>query len=293
MTRGIAHALVLKQGDLYFLCEQDGSVPLRGEHGCGLYYHDCRFLDGYEWQFGGVKPDMLASTATSGFKAIVELTNPDFKSDRRLIRKEQLGIKWERILDDSSQALYDTVTFSNHGLETVQLPLQFTFQSKFEPVFSVRGLLGTKLGKLRPPFWRDSNLHLTYQGADQIERSVAIHFSAQPRSAKGATARFLIKLQPGENKHLQLSIFIAERRSSDSLPAPKPAGDFAAREERLQSAWEQWSSTVPEVSSDSSWFNHTIGRSLRDLHLLRLSLTGASSLLRGCPGSSLCLAATA
>src|ERR671924_645296 len=37
VTRSIAHAVVVKEGDMFFLCEPDGRVPLGGEHGFGLY----------------------------------------------------------------------------------------------------------------------------------------------------------------------------------------------------------------------------------------------------------------
>ncbi len=43
VTGSIAHAIVLKDRDLFFLSEADGSVPLKGDHGLGLYYHDCRY----------------------------------------------------------------------------------------------------------------------------------------------------------------------------------------------------------------------------------------------------------
>ncbi|HSC42351.1 MAG TPA: hypothetical protein VLH17_08745, partial [Candidatus Binatia bacterium] len=33
VTRSIAKAVVLKHRDLFFLSEEDGSVPLKGEHG--------------------------------------------------------------------------------------------------------------------------------------------------------------------------------------------------------------------------------------------------------------------
>ena len=43
----VAEALVIKNGNLFFLSEPDGTVPLGQGHGFGLYYHDCRFLNGY------------------------------------------------------------------------------------------------------------------------------------------------------------------------------------------------------------------------------------------------------
>src|SRR3990170_2592305 len=46
LTPGIADAIVMKDGNLFFLCGPDGSVPLKNVHALGLYYHDCRYLRG-------------------------------------------------------------------------------------------------------------------------------------------------------------------------------------------------------------------------------------------------------
>src|SRR5262245_54341750 len=65
--RSIARAVVIKDEDIFFLCEPDGAVPLEAGHGFGLYYHDCRFLSGYELRLGGKKLDPLVWNADRGF----------------------------------------------------------------------------------------------------------------------------------------------------------------------------------------------------------------------------------
>src|SRR5438309_1516051 len=72
-TRSIAHAVVVKDEDTFFLTEPDGSVPLEPGHGFGLYYHDCRFLNGYELFIGGRKPEGLVWNADRGFMAVLGL----------------------------------------------------------------------------------------------------------------------------------------------------------------------------------------------------------------------------
>src|SRR3712207_6784087 len=76
VVRSIADAVVIKDGDPFLLTEPDGSVPLDEAHGFGLYYHDCRFLSGYELMIAGVKPHVLAFTAARGNQAVFQLTNP-------------------------------------------------------------------------------------------------------------------------------------------------------------------------------------------------------------------------
>ena len=115
MTRSIADAIVVKAGDLFFLSEPNGRVPLDDTHGYGLYYHDCRFLNGYELKLAHAAPDLLAATADRGFAAIIELTNPDLKmAHGQLIRKEQIGIKNVHAGDIAvgRKALFNTASIS-------------------------------------------------------------------------------------------------------------------------------------------------------------------------------------
>src|SRR5262245_22910166 len=79
-TRSIAHAIVIKDGDLFFLSEADGRVPLDSRHGFGLYYHDCRFLSGYDLKLSGRRPEKLVWTAEHGFRAVLGLTNSDIET---------------------------------------------------------------------------------------------------------------------------------------------------------------------------------------------------------------------
>ncbi len=77
LTPSIADALTLKHGDLFFVTESDGDVPADQIHATGLYYHDCRFLDGYEFRLAGRRQEALVSTAGRGYQSLIELTNPE------------------------------------------------------------------------------------------------------------------------------------------------------------------------------------------------------------------------
>src|SRR5262249_39454858 len=64
VTGSIADAVVVKNENIFFLTGPDGTVPLGGNHGFGLYYHDCRYLSGYDLKLAGAKPLCLVATAT-------------------------------------------------------------------------------------------------------------------------------------------------------------------------------------------------------------------------------------
>src|SRR5512142_2188365 len=219
VTRSIAHSVVLKDGDIFFVSEPDGSVPLDGEHGCGLYYHDCRFLNGYEIKLGNASPSMLGCTAASGFKSVIELTNPDLKTERGVIRKETLGIKWERILDGESHSVAEVLSVRNYGLEPIDLPVELTYRSEFEPLFAVRGLLGMKVGKLRPASWKEGVLKLAYEGADNIFRGLSIRFTPAPQFTERQRACFHFHWEAGEEKQVRVWLGLMENQAQNSARA--------------------------------------------------------------------------
>src|SRR4051812_14712796 len=82
---GMADAVIVKDGELFFACEPGGGVPLQSAHGLGLYFHDCRYLSGYELKLGDVAPESLMASGESGFCSLFQLTNPQMSIDGREI----------------------------------------------------------------------------------------------------------------------------------------------------------------------------------------------------------------
>jgi len=284
VTRSIAQAVVLKDRDLFFLSEEDGSVPLKGEHGLGLYYHDCRYLSGYEFKFGTAKPTVLVCTAISGFGATLELTNPDLRIDNQfLIRKDEIGIQLERLLDSDQPALRDVFKLRNYGRDAVDLPLHFVAESTFESLFVVRGQLAQKLGYRHPPSWENGRLILRYDGADKIERILSIRFSPMPHFTRDNSARFEFKLEPREAKELCVTFTITEGRKQVVPQNKPPPGDMHEVKERLEEYANHWLESTTQIRSNSSLLNDVVKRSLRDLYILKTSLEGEQFFAAGVP----------
>jgi glycogen debranching enzyme len=271
IVRSIADAIVIKDEDLFFLAQPDGSVPLKGQHGYGLYYHDCRFLNGYEIKIAGTRPEPLAATAAGGFTAIFQLSNPDISmSDGALLPKEHLGITWERTIDSDQRALYDLLTLENYELEPIELPLTLTFTAAFEDVFSIRGLLPARLGHPRPPQWKDGTLSLVYDGADGHYRSVSISFSPPPESTDGTTAHFRVRLGPDAQAQVLVALHVAESPNlADIQPRRRDQPDIKAVQAYVQASSSTWLDYQTEVRSDNPVLNQIMDRSLRDLRVLR------------------------
>lgn len=89
----IAQALNIKDEDIFFVADSNSQVPLEGLHGFGLYYHDCRFLNGYLIEIYGRQPEHLATNASEEFKAGFQLVCPALDGNHGAhIRKEELAL---------------------------------------------------------------------------------------------------------------------------------------------------------------------------------------------------------
>ncbi len=275
VTPSIAAALVAKDDDLFFLCERDGRVPMDGTHGLGLYYHDCRFIDGYEIAVGDVRPGELVATAARDHMMRIELTNPELHTpDGRSIPKESIGITWERVLDGRRLRLHDRISFSNYGHDDASFPFTLSLRSRFEDVFLVRGMLGGKTGRTEPPAWHAGTLQLVYLGEDSIYRSSTVYFEPAPAESGGTGATFHVTLRPREAWVLDLFIDVREgKRRSDAVKLARPRHpDGSDVERELGKEEKRWLARHTRITSDSLVLRRLVKRSLRDLGMLRSCL---------------------
>ena len=284
LVESIAGALVAKDDDLFFLCDQNGELPLKGRHGYGLYYHDCRFLDGYEVRLAGKPLSRLISTAGAGFKIELELTNIDVRlADGRTLPKEDLAVRWERVIDGGQLALHDEFTLRNFGMEKFALPLTLTFAADFEDVFVVRGMPAKARGTARPPRWDDGRLVFAYDGSDGVWRTVTLHFDPAPVKTEGATAHFQIDVAPREEKKLAVTLVLTESKSPKEPPPARQDRDRRRVEESLQQKTRQKTDRQTECCTGNPLFDRVLQRSLLDLHMLHARLEGFEYIAAGVP----------
>src|SRR5262245_33342084 len=213
-TRSITHAVVIKDEDIFFLCEPDGAVPLESGHGFGLYYHDCRFLSGYELRLGGRKPDPLVWNADCGYLAVLGLSNADIRMTGGLtLPKHSVEIKWSRRVSSEHLALFDEIELRSLTIHPIEFIASLTFQARFEDMFAIRGLFQGKRGQLHPPEWREGEntaLRFAYDGADRLYRRLTVHFSPAPSGTNQNTAHFKVALLPKERRRILVSLQVSE-----------------------------------------------------------------------------------
>ena len=272
----VAEALVIKNGNLFFLSEPDGTVPLSPGHGFGLYYHDCRFLNGYELKISGRKPEVLVRNADRGFMATLGLSNPDLDG----LPKHSVEIRWERVVSAEDLALVDTLLLQNLTSDRISFSLEFQFQAAFEDIFVIRGLFQGRHGTRHPPVWENSALSFRYDGADEIERETAIHFSPLPEGMLPKGANYRVELAPRESQQLRVSLAVSACEQQKRA-AHRPAEIKLKESRELRQGWPEQNT---QIQTNSLVLSRVMDRSLNDLRMLRCTLDeGASYFAAGVP----------
>lgn len=282
----ITNAVVIKDVDVFVLCQTDASFPLDDDQGFGLYYHDCRFLKGYELSMGKSPLNALASSAAHGYEAEFELTNRDLgSSPKSRVKKQSVGFNWQRIVQGSKLSVHDVITCTNYTVEPVEFVLTFVFEAGFEDIFEIRGANPRKIGKKRTPKWHRDTLLFSYDGADGLRRTVAISISAhriKVRRRNGADVS--VHLEAKQSKEVKVSIRIAEASTSESSSINSaPSQDAETLSKRLQQKSDDWLHDHCQLQSSSNALNHLFERSIRDLGALRTILYSEEYFSAGLP----------
>ena len=67
--RKSSDAVVLKEGSVFLVATEAGDIPFGLPHGFGLFFKDCRFLDGYAITLNGIAPTLLSGISMRGLRA--------------------------------------------------------------------------------------------------------------------------------------------------------------------------------------------------------------------------------
>ena len=287
VTRSIADAICIKNGNIFFVTEPDGNIPVRDGHGFGLYYHDCRYLNGYELQIADATPIVLAGLTGALGTATFELTNPHLEfGDGKQLASGEIGISWTRKLDPEHIRLVDELHFKNYSLNRVKFPVTLSFASVFDDVFAVRGLFTERPGKLHTPEWRDDRLVFAYDGADDYLRQLTISFSTRPDIRRARSVRYGIALDRLEERKIQLSLTVSEaleKKHGGSNRTMVSGHHYADPKHVSKGGSTEWRQDWPEIQSDSPLLNQVIERSTRDLESLWTSIRGEGFFAAGVP----------
>lgn len=283
-VRSISDAVVIKDGEPFFLCPPDGQIPIHEGHGFGLYQHDTRYLAGYELTVAGATPSSLAATALSGAHAALELTMPALNlPGGGSIAKDRLAVRWTRELDGDEATLRDTITLRNYDTTAVRVPLRFRFTADFNDVFAVRGLLSERPGRLRPAHWDGDALVFRYDGKDGVIRRLTITVGATITSREETSCEVALHVPDRGSASVRLSLVIGEEVQAGAAPIERRTRPHSSAERRARQPRAGASTWPVSVSTDGITLNAALSRSLDDLLMLRGELDGRRYYAAGIP----------
>lgn len=284
-VESLAEAIVMKKDNLFFVARPDGNVPMTANHGMGLYYHDCRYLNGYELAMAGQAPASLSASAVQGSIGIFTLTNPKMDlRDGATLEKEELGITWHRLLDSDRPALLDELQLQNFTQRSVQLSISLTFRSAFEDLYIVRGLITRHHGHVREPQWHEGVLTMRYEGKDGINRSLLIQMDPSANEHDGTTAIFHISLGPRQHHTIRVSLLLEESKGPQpSIRNPSNLSSFKQHESDIEQHANKWMDDITHVSGNGSALDQLMDRSFRSLRVLRSHLGKDAYFAAGVP----------
>ena len=280
----VATAIVIKDEDLFFLTDPTGDVPLNNEQGFGLYYHDCRFLQGYEFRIARARPNALAATSGQGSTSQFILTNPDLRQlNGTKLAKQSVGITWHRTIQALDLTVRDVIAVTNYVADSIQVGLSFDFQAGFADIFEIRGLHPKKTGRHEKPAWKRGALCFAYDGADGIYRTLRIAIRSASLTKRKSGADLKLSLASNETKRIHVTLAISESsKKKRSIPKTHPSANTAkhasAREDSSKGLL-----SVTQLNSSSPLLNKVFQRSIRDLRMLRTSLEGLEYFSAGLP----------
>lgn len=271
--------LVVKEGEVFFYTDYEGSVPRNNPFGLGLYYKDTRFLSTFEVYVQGKKPLLLTSSAELDYRAFIELTNPDMTDLGGVsVPQETINIRRLRSVKDN---LYEQIRVKNYNLFPIQIELQLLVGADFFDLFEVRGLRRFKRGQILKPKYDGRALSLAYIGLDDVFRSTRIEFLNRPERVdtgpEGARIAYAMTLEPHETKLISLvfkPIIGTERKRTLS---------FNTVAAQLRESYHDWDASSVAIETDNAMFNAMVDRGAKDIRQLLTETSDGTMMAAGVP----------
>jgi glycogen debranching enzyme len=251
----------LKKNDTFAVFDSHGDIGASTGGQDGLFHGDTRYISHLELLINGSRPLLLHSAMRDdNLNYYVDLTNPDFYIDRKLVmQKDTVHVSRTIYLKDGS--LRERIALTNHGSESIYFSLSLLFGSDFADIFEVRGMKRERRGTSSIDTGQPPLVYLHYQGLDMASRTTTLHFEPAPTLLQDSTARYDIELSP----HGKTTIF-ATVTSGERLPDPTET--FLRGLTRLHRSQQVSMRGTASVETSNSVVNEILCRSMADVQML-------------------------
>jgi glycogen debranching enzyme len=255
--------LVLKHDTAFLVADRRGDLPnIPGEF--GFYVDDTRFLRLFELRLHGQRGLMLnAGLSDDALEAAIDLTNPDVVVSPMVFLPGRSTRLLRRVTILGSQ-LYQSLVIEGFVQERHDLELSLAFAADFVDVFEVRGHPRPRRGEMLPPRVDGRTVCLGYRGLDDVVRTTTLAFDPAPARLDADGAEYRLTLAPRER--LEVGVVVTASREP-ARPAPRILA-FRDAAGRRRSTVERLAAEAARVRTSHDLFDHWLGRSRHDLHLL-------------------------
>lgn len=287
--------IVLKEHQMYLVCDGNGDIAAHNIGGHGLYSNDTRHLSLFSLEVEGTAPQLLSSNGEFSFMTNLQFSNMSFRTfNGEDVQERTLSIRRNRFL---SGALHERLGFYNYNQTPVEFDVTLMFGSDFRDMFDVRGYAPrSSHGALSLSVESPNAIVLGYSGLDHLQRRTVIEFDQEPLKVdivepsstseepitlpgiSGAgdprteipirppTARvtFRLAIAPNESRAITFQIVPV----LDGAPAQEGAESLDNAFRVIRDSYKAWEEKCTTFTTDHEIFNAVVERSLHDLRLL-------------------------
>jgi glycogen debranching enzyme len=251
----------LKYGDSFAVVDTFGDIGASAGEADGLFHNDTRFLSYLELRVNGEQPLLLGSNLRDDNTLLsVDLTNPDFFIDGRIVLQKDLLHISRTIFLWRGQA-YQRLAVRNHSDHSIGLSLTLLFRSDFADLFEVRGLHRARRGSAAHRVIAPDRAVLSYSGLDGVSRTTTLTFDPQPNELGTGKAVYQLELAAGKN--YSIFLIVGCDQPADQQPAGFIKGLLSARRE-LRDATRD----TTTIETSNALLNEILRRSVADLRML-------------------------
>jgi len=251
----------LKHNDTFAIFDSHGDVGATSGGNDGLFHCDTRYLSHLELLINGAQPLLLGSAIKDdNLNYYVDLTNPDiYIGEQIVLLKDTVHIGRTIYLFEGS--LRERIVLTNHGADAVQLTLSLVFASDFADIFEVRGIRRARRGRAWTELLGAGAVALSYAGLDGMVRETILSFEPAPTALLESVATYTVKLAPGAQCSLFVTVCSRGRSAQSAQPFFKGLVGLH-REQKKQTR------DIATVETSNKVVNEILCRSMADLYML-------------------------
>jgi glycogen debranching enzyme len=253
---------VLKHGETFAVFNRLGDIEDLGLKEQGIYHRGSRHLSRLTLRMSDCGLQLLRSTIQEqGTFLTVDAMNPDvYVNGHLMIARGSLHVYRSKFLWKGT--CYETLRLCNFGLTTIEMSISLQFAADYADIFEVRGTKRKFRGTNLAPKLNQTDVTLSYRGADDETRSTRLEFSPPPAKLTADSACYKFKLEPRTEETITVSVACANGSRGFLIVDPSRAIRDSNRElERMESQF-------CSISSAHTVFNRWISRSRADVIMM-------------------------